>query len=455
MKLSRTGIVALTLVSALVLMAACSDGGADDRPRAIGQTREAIVGGSLDTTHSATVSLLLSGGGSQVGRCSGTIVRVDSAGKGTVLTSAHCFELSPTTVKIATGPDFDAPVAQFTATKWTLYPVSGGAIFEKYHDLALVEFEGATGLPVMPLVKPADYVSYTTSSAFTIVGYGRVSIDASVTSSVRKKLAVTFSNFQETWLLDKGPFGSTCFGDSGGTVIDASSGTERLAAVTQGGNCAGANDFNSAVAFYAPEISQWLRDNGFDMPAAPTLPNGADCTLDASCHSGACLHFSVSPSVFLDLCGDKLKNDFACERSAQCESNLCGPGGGCIACAKKSDCGSGECTGGKCVAPTPVDAGTDAGADAGTDAGAGVTDASAPADASGSSSSSSSSSSSGSAPPPGATSSTSSTSGGADAAPVTAPAEEEESGCSTSGSSSRGSSALLLLALAVLLRRRR
>ena len=179
MKLARTGTVALTLVSALGLMAACSDGGADDHPRAIGQTREAIVGGSLDTTHSATVSLLLSGGGSQVGRCSGTIVRVDGAGKGTVLTSAHCFELSPTTVKIATGPDFDAPVAQFTATKWTLYPVSGGAIFEKYHDLALVEFDGAIPTCVEARIELENVLRASVDAQLAALTAFRVDVDGS------------------------------------------------------------------------------------------------------------------------------------------------------------------------------------------------------------------------------------------------------------------------------------
>lgn len=360
----------LFLASALIAACASGDPGRSGLEETPPRARQAIVGGSLDTTHDATVSIVLRNGGTSEARCSGTIVRVSGA-IGTVITSAHCFGNAPTSVTIETGPDHAAPVATFAATRWTLYPVAG-AVSEPYHDLALIEFAGAAGQPTLPLVKPADYVGYAASSTFTVVGYGLVTAGGSGSNSERKMLGTTFFKYQLSWLTHRSASGSTCFGDSGGTVIDSSTGTERLVAVTQGGNCNGANDLNSAVAFYAPEISAWLRENGFDMPAAPTLPNGAECgTNDALCGSGACLRYSSNIGD-LFLCGDKQESSYTCERRAQCQSNFCHPVGVCLPCASASSCAAGEiCSSGTCVTAPAVDAGApvvDAGSDGSTPA---------------------------------------------------------------------------------------
>jgi MYXO-CTERM domain-containing protein len=344
----------------LVALAGCSRSAPSPTT---GTTREAIIGGKLDSAHQAVVALKLVTAGSPVfGRCSGTIVKVEGT-TGTVITSAHCFEDGPTKVTITSGPDFNAPQATFTATSWTVFPTAGGKV-DPHRDLALVKFEGVNAsTPVVALTPAATYATYTKGSPFTVVGYGRVDADGDIPNTQRKNLDLTLSEFEESWLINTSPTGSTCFGDSGGAVLDKSSGTEKLAGVTQGGNCL-AGDVNASVGFYQPEITAWLRQNGFDEADATKLPDNADCTTDSQCASGACQDFiSDDTGALIVLCGPPNENGFSCTRPAQCKSGLCDH----LVCKDPASDGGASSSGssGPSTTSTSSSGDIDAGADAG------------------------------------------------------------------------------------------
>ena len=92
----RLRVAFLFIVPAMALGAACST---TERSLDLGRSRQAIVGGSTDTTHGAVVALTMTAATS-FGRCSRTIVHI-AGGVGMVLTAAHCFEASPTKVTVA------------------------------------------------------------------------------------------------------------------------------------------------------------------------------------------------------------------------------------------------------------------------------------------------------------------------------------------------------------------
>lgn len=383
----RRRLLALTLL-ALVPAFACTQ-----EPREVeaphegtrqGTTSQEIVGGSADTTHPAVVSLSLKLSPTTSASCSGTVVRV-SGTTGMILTSAHCFVgfAGPASdIGIRFGSNSAAPTSSFVASSFELFPTTQGGLYDNEHDLAVVTFNGASGAtPLLPIVPPATYATYAKGAPFVSVGYGRVDPDGSIANTARNKLSVTLEAFAGGWVETKSAVGSTCKGDSGGALIDSSSGADRLAGVTQGGASAtfcNAGSLNFAVGFYPPETATWLRAKGLAAPDG-TQPNGADCTTDAMCASTACVRFTIlgdaSPG-FRDQCAPPLTNGYSCQRADQCASGYCAAGIACQACSSASHCGGTKpaCSQGKCTAAV---VGSDAGVTTGSDAGATPKDAAA------------------------------------------------------------------------------
>jgi hypothetical protein len=271
----------------------------------LGRSRQAIVGGSSDTTHDAVVALTLTTP-TGTARCSGTVVRVDS-GVGTLITAAHCFEEPPSTVTVSFGSDVTAPSSSTVATAWELYPTTTGKLFDDSHDLAAVSFAASATTPVMPIVPPADYLGLAPGAPFLAVGYGRTtSVGGGGLTTARNKLPVALDSFLRTAIETISTSGATCFGDSGGALIDASSGVERLIGVNRAGTSCDAGSQNEATGFFTPEIASWLRTKGLVAPDA-RQPVGADCTSPAVCASGEChdvlLDYNDAGTAVVSLCG--------------------------------------------------------------------------------------------------------------------------------------------------------
>ncbi len=98
------------LAVTLTLTAGCSSlADAPSGDERVTRTQQAIIGGALDTTHAAVVTLRSAPSGGGFFECSGTLVKIDPAtGVGWVLTAGHCLSnWKPQTVLL--GEDPEAP----------------------------------------------------------------------------------------------------------------------------------------------------------------------------------------------------------------------------------------------------------------------------------------------------------------------------------------------------------
>lgn len=199
-------------------------------------SREEIVGGTKDTTHSAVVALLLEdpSQSNSFGACSGSVVKVDN-GTGYVLTAAHCCggessspNIRPTIVVIAndygnyiqdlgnTNPA--APAYPVVASSVQYDPAYDGQV----HDFCMLQFTGApASQPTIQLPSANDGVTKGASVEF--VGYGVTSGGGNnqnsaryhVTSNVDQSVTSSIIKYSEGQSGQGGP----CEGDSGGPAL--------------------------------------------------------------------------------------------------------------------------------------------------------------------------------------------------------------------------------------------
>jgi len=309
--------------AALAVLCACYAAPDADAPEEVGVARDAIIAGAPDTRYEAVVALTVTGDGTQ--RCTGTIVKRDGR-TATVLTAAHCFAGPATSVTIAVGRDVTS-ARTFTTNRWELYPTNGAALYDESHDLAIVRFDTATAVPVAPMATPASYASFGPGATFTAVGYGLTTMPTGgpITPdqvSRRSALPLVLSEIVRTRLVTSSSTGSTCFGDSGGALLDG----DRLVGINAAVSRCGAGEKNYAVGFFAPEIAAWLREKGLEAPEAPG-PNGSDCTDDAACASGTCqIYLDPASGDRILRCGAPAANGFVCTRPTQCTSGTCRDG---------------------------------------------------------------------------------------------------------------------------------
>jgi hypothetical protein len=263
-------------------LVACSD--ARDVP-STGLERSAIVHGTADTTHDAVVRITLSNASNGV-RCSGTVIQ-NSGGNALVLTAGHCLDVVPTSVVVAYGDDSNNPTATYPAASWSRFPTTDQ---DKY-DLALIELTGApASVPSLPVLPPAVDAAFEVGHSFLAIGYGQTDVDAAVPHGTRQQIGMTLTAYQGTFLVLQNPAGSTCFGDSGGAIIDVATGN--LAGVINGGSTCANGEDNAAIGLYAPPIAQWLDDNRQDAAA----PDAGSSSSSSSSTSGTPTPTPPSPT---------------------------------------------------------------------------------------------------------------------------------------------------------------
>ncbi|MFO0668105.1 MAG: serine protease [Polyangiaceae bacterium] len=347
----------LTLVT-LGLIAGC--GSENDGELHVRERRQGIIGGAYDTAHPAVIHYVIMNGATQVGACSGTMVS-NVNGHAIVLTAAHCFKAG-TQYIVQIGGDANAPSATYRATSWELFPTNQLGQTDVWRDLAVIFVDNVpANLPVIPIGSTSIYPSYTPATKLVLVGFG-VQSPTSLDSTKRKWLETSFDQFVFETMNTKTPAGTVCHGDSGGAIIDPAGG-DHLVGVIRGHRvdpCV-AGGGEGGTAFFAPEITAWLRAKGVPAPDA-TEPNGARCASDAMCASGACMEVQtpnlVPPTTFM--CQPPLANGYVCKSSSHCASHLCAAGA-CAACTSNASCAAGEtCSAGTCVMapPASVDGGT-------------------------------------------------------------------------------------------------
>lgn len=349
-------------LTALGLIAGCASEGSSGTD--VRETRQGIIGGAYDTAHPAVVHYVIMNGATQVGACSGTMVS-NVNGHAIVLTAAHCFKAG-TQYLVQIGADANAPSAVYPATSWELFPTNQIGQTDVWRDLGVIFVDNVpANLPVIPIGATNVYPSYGPANKFLLVGFG-VPSATSLDSTKRKWLETSFEGYVFETMNTKTPGGTVCHGDSGGAIIDPTGG-DHLVGVIRGHRvdpCV-AGGGEGGVAFFAPEITAWLRAKGLPAPDA-TEPNGARCATDAMCASGVCLPVStpnLTPPI-TNMCEPPLANGYVCTSSSHCASHYCAAGG-CAACVTAANCAVGEtCTAGACVATAPVPSAADGGAPA-------------------------------------------------------------------------------------------
>jgi hypothetical protein len=279
----------LTLVFASVV--AC---GADRSDEAgVTTTTSAIVHGTVDVSHRAVVAVLGAAGPGQMTLCSGTIVKVDRATKlAWVVTAAHCVQHPPDVVLLT--DDIASPTTiRLNVVDWTADPAyTGPNAYE--HDFAVVRAAGADDdTPVIPLVTEASD-GLAAGSAVTSVGFGRTSLDPPYDNTRRNSVDKLLDSVSDTQVAYDMSTSGICNGDSGGPVLAASGGTERVVAVHSfvegmvedggGVRCDGlgvSGRVIAAGAFFAAQLAK-----------PPPSPSCAFCQAQALSGTAACASMS-------------------------------------------------------------------------------------------------------------------------------------------------------------------
>jgi MYXO-CTERM domain-containing protein len=227
----------LSLIPALLSLAACSDPGAT-APGQLGTMQQAIYFGTADTTSQAVVAVINTDGGA----CSGTVVAVKGQ-SGYVLTAAHCavkfVNNNPTTQVVAAnklfvlkGNDYAKPDAQYPAGEVKIHPSYTGDTASPF-DFAMIRIVGVPAdLPVIPvLTKAEDQMKVNTT--LDLIGYGKT--EKNDMNSVRFHILDQISDLSQVFIGFDQKNGGTCQGDSGGPAIYTTPNGPRVAGVTSFG----------------------------------------------------------------------------------------------------------------------------------------------------------------------------------------------------------------------------
>lgn len=405
----RSSFVRFLLVSTTTAMAvvaplaivACGTGAESTTERAGSANTEAthqeIIGGTLDSAHTAVVALLLTDGTSGYGSCSGSVVKVEN-GVGYVLTAAHCCggetqepNIRPNIVVAAAdygnyfqdigNPNPNPPAYAVIASSVSYDQAYDGST----HDFCMLQFSGApANMPTVKLPTTSDGLSLNDSLEF--VGYGKTNASAQNSNSQRYHLTGPVDQQVGTLAIRYGETqGGVCNGDSGGpALLPAGAAQAQQTVVAVASYVSAATCDGYAVS---SRVSSAMGTNGFitnylaGVPQTPpatsacTKCQGTADSVGGACYSTiqACQNDSncVSLATCLQNC-----NDDACSQSCGTQYpagiSTYNAIGTCVcssaACA--TDCAT------ECTSPTT---GKDAGAsDSGktkTDAGSTGTDA--------------------------------------------------------------------------------
>lgn len=259
--------LALFVAVASAALVACGSSDAADANAAFSQLGQPIIGGTLDTDHSAVMLLAHRSGFV----CTGTVIHV--AGQTAyLLTAAHCVTeeddesetvpLRATDFIVIPGDDFAESLSAFGVNQVAVEPRYEGGLAE--HDIAIVRFSfGNAPVPrtIPPLLSVDDTLDV--ASPLLFVGFGQTETDEANTQRRQVERRIDALD-GELVAYTQADARGTCFGDSGGPGLVEVDGEERVAAVISGGvdnaedTCIGGFGVSTRVSAYEDFIADVL-----------------------------------------------------------------------------------------------------------------------------------------------------------------------------------------------------
>jgi secreted trypsin-like serine protease len=313
------------VIRALVIAAvltACSQAPAAD----LGARELAVLGGSLDTTHEAVVSIATADGDPRPELCTGTIVAPKI-----VLTAGHCtIGREPSGLVVGVGPDSRAPTrtlpiaAIHTPSRYDYTRVAD----ERGLDIGIIVLAEDAGIAPIPLTDaPIE-------GTLDLVGFGQTSGDASSRGS-RNHASVTATVRCSTLLAFGDGKTNGCHGDSGGPLLGKNaSGAEVVVGIVSFGSetcdpptyavradayasfvAAGADDSCTGCPPPGEDCVSSETDAGVDAPAPQPAPepSSSGCA-HAPARADGRLAMLLLVGLFIRTCND------ACSRSSRARS---------------------------------------------------------------------------------------------------------------------------------------
>ncbi|MFO0742803.1 MAG: S1 family peptidase [Labilithrix sp.] len=312
----------------LLLACSCSlsggeaSDGAGNEPTTT-STASAIVNGSVDTTHSAVVTVVSDAAGNEISICTGTIVKTDPArGIGWVATAAHCIaDGAPRAVW--EGSDYLARdrvrhnvVAYAADTRFDITKPESG------YDFAVIRISGVTAsTPVIPLASAPDQLS--TGTAMDNVGFGRTTKPpaTSDTNSKRHIVSTSLGHVTELLLAYDAAEKGACQGDSGGPWLVGSGADVRVVGIDSYGNttCDGlavAGRVQAGLDFFSAELGDTVPDR-CELCKTLAQSSGGKCAKATSAGLSTC--------VCSTACVDQCKDSTECASGPACTGDGCTP----------------------------------------------------------------------------------------------------------------------------------
>jgi len=174
-----------------------------------------------------------------------------------VLTAAHCFLNSPSTVAVAIGP-IDS-VQSYQAVRWEPHPSFSQTNQGAFNDVAVVFLNTNLDLPVLPLLGSRSVES---GEILAIYGYGESGSGETDFAELRSgEMEAADVTTNHILALYDGTGSNTCFGDSGGPIVADVGGGPAIAGITSTGaleNC-GPGDASLFVNIQSTSIADFVR----------------------------------------------------------------------------------------------------------------------------------------------------------------------------------------------------
>lgn len=320
----KIGFAALALAG-LTMAVGCTASTQSEEPETVGETNDAIIGGTLETGHPYVVAV----GDNSRAFCTGTVI-----GKHTVITAGHCYAAGIKAIYFGSNVTSTTGLTKVAVTQAIRHPgykTTGG---KPSNDLTILRLAGeGVSVQSAPLFRGTMDNSPTfIGPKFTWVGYGD-SVSGSGpwggSSGFGKKRITHFGinvvgqvggtqvggavgKIDETMFWYNVPGLSMCHGDSGGPAFFVQDGVEHLIGATSFGNPSCASD-GAQARTDAPQIAAFIQPN------LDTFESGDACRSDGTCNESC--------------------NTGGQVRDPDCHAAHCGQDGVCSQlCAADPDC---------------------------------------------------------------------------------------------------------------------
>lgn len=174
-----------------------------------------VVGGRVDATRTATVSVA-----SPHGSCSGALVAAGApGGRGSVLTAAHCLRGGMPT-EVVVGDDATASYAfHFPVRAAVAHPQFDFAAQVSDYDFAVLTIDGIdTSWPIHLLATDDQDATLAVGDAVTLSGFG-LAAPGAANNTLRREATLAIDAVSSTRITSSWPGRASCGGDSGSPVL--------------------------------------------------------------------------------------------------------------------------------------------------------------------------------------------------------------------------------------------